>query len=40
MKKVNQASIAAAAGVSVTTVSRVINNSGYVAKDIRALVER
>ena len=40
MKKINQAAIADAAGVSVTTVSRVINNSGYVAKDIRALVEQ
>ena len=40
MKKISQASIAAAVGVSAATVSRVINNSGYVAKDVRALVER
>lgn len=39
MKKVKLSDVAAAAGVSPTTVSRVLNNSGYVAKEKRILVE-
>ncbi len=39
MKKVKLNDVAAAAGVSLTTVSRVINNSGYVAKEKRVMVE-
>lgn len=39
MKKVKLSDVAATAGVSLTTVSRVMNNSGYVAKEKRILVE-
>lgn len=39
MKKVKLSDVAAAAGVSLTAVSRVINNSGYVAEEKRILVK-
>ena len=35
MKKVTMKDVAAAAGVSVAAVSRVMNGSGYVAPDKR-----
>ena len=40
MKSVNIATIAQEAGVSQTTVSRVLNNSGYVSTDTRDKVNR
>lgn len=39
MKTINQAQVAAKSGVSITTVSRVINKSGYVADAIRIRVD-
>lgn len=39
MRGINQKQIAEQAGVSVTTVSRVINRSGYVKEDVRKKVE-
>ena len=39
MKGINQAKIARMAGVSPATVSRVINNSGYVSQEVRKAVE-
>lgn len=40
MRRVRQSEIAERAGVSLTTVSRVVNQSGYVAEDVRKRVER
>ena len=40
MKKVTMKDVAAAAGVSVAAVSRVMNGSGYVAPDKRERVGR
>lgn len=39
MKKIRQSEVAKLSGVSPATVSRVLNNSGYVAEDVRARVE-
>lgn len=39
MKRISQAEIAKRAGVSEAAVSRVVNNSGYVAEDIRKKIE-
>ena len=39
MKRIRQTEIAQRAGVSIATVSRVINQSGYVAEDVRKRVE-
>lgn len=39
MKRIRQTEIAQRAGVSIATVSRVINQSGYVADDVRKRVE-
>mgnify|MGYP001138786618 CR=1 FL=1 len=38
MKKVTMKDVAAAAGVSVAAVSRVMNGSGYVAPDKREAI--
>lgn len=40
MKKISMNDVARQAGVSLTTVSRVINNSGYVAEEKRKSVEK
>lgn len=40
MKKVKMSDVAQAAGVSITTVSRVLNHNGYVAEEKRRAVER
>lgn len=40
MKKIRQSDVARQAGVSLTAVSRVVNQSGYVAEDVRIRVER
>ena len=40
MKKIRQSEVAKLSGVSPATVSRVLNNSGYVAEDVRARVEQ
>lgn len=39
MKKIRQSEVAKLSGVSPATVSRVLNNSGYVADEVRARVE-
>ena len=40
MKKIKLADVAKEAGVSTATVSRVLNNNGYVSNEVRSLVWR
>lgn len=40
MKKIRQSEVAKLAGASTTAVSRVLNNSGYVAQDVRSRIEQ
>lgn len=40
MNKIRLSDVAKSAGVSVTTVSRTMNRSGYVADDVRARIEQ